>query len=136
MNDEIFAKSYLLTIHHIEIKIRAVNCWIDDFRRKAVSGRTLTHDDLSAMHQIDNDLGEFTDKYNLLANTENSIFNDEFMAGCIDLAVTHGHISVSMIQRTLGCGYSKAVNILDRLEALGVIGKKDGSKPRMTLYKA
>lgn len=43
--------------------------------------------------------------------------------------------SVSMLQRRFRIGYSKASQLIDRLEADGVIGPYEGSKPRTVLQK-
>lgn len=41
--------------------------------------------------------------------------------------------SVSMLQRRLNIGYSKAARVLDELEQLGVVGPYHGSEPREVL---
>lgn len=43
--------------------------------------------------------------------------------------------SVSMLQRHFRIGYGKASQLIDRLEAEGVIGPYEGSKPRTVLLK-
>jgi len=41
--------------------------------------------------------------------------------------------SVSMLSRRLRVGWLRASNIIDQLEAMGVIGKNDGASPRKLL---
>jgi len=45
-------------------------------------------------------------------------------------------ISVSMIQKTLGVGYSQAARIIDELEEAGFVGPYNGSKPRVVIRDA
>ena len=40
---------------------------------------------------------------------------------------------MSLIQRRLKVGYSRAARIIDELEAAGVVGPFDGSKARLVL---
>ena len=44
-----------------------------------------------------------------------------------------GRASTSYLQRKLKIGYSRAARLMDVLEAKGVIGGADGSKPREIL---
>ena len=41
--------------------------------------------------------------------------------------------SVSMLQRRLKLGYSRAARIVDQMEEIGVVGPFEGSKPRQIL---
>jgi S-DNA-T family DNA segregation ATPase FtsK/SpoIIIE len=49
------------------------------------------------------------------------------------LVVSNQHGSTSMIQRRLKLGYNRAGRIMDQLEAMGIVGSGDGSKPREVL---
>ena len=39
-----------------------------------------------------------------------------------------------MIQRKLQLGYNRAGRITDQMEALGIVGESNGSKPRQVLF--
>lgn len=58
---------------------------------------------------------------------------DALLPDAIELAMSLGNISTSMIQRRLGVGYSRAGRIIDQMEARGIISPANGSKPRDVL---
>jgi DNA segregation ATPase FtsK/SpoIIIE, S-DNA-T family len=51
------------------------------------------------------------------------------------LLVIHQQGSTSMIQRKFSIGYNRAGRIVDQLEAAGILGPPDGSKPRQMLVQ-
>lgn len=59
--------------------------------------------------------------------------DEDFIEKAIELAVMNGQISTSTIQRKLKLGYARAGRIMDELEEMGVVGAKDGAKPRKVL---
>ena len=46
-----------------------------------------------------------------------------------------GECSASMLQRKFSIGYNRAARIVDKLEAEGIVGPADGSKPRKVIGK-
>jgi S-DNA-T family DNA segregation ATPase FtsK/SpoIIIE len=58
---------------------------------------------------------------------------DDMMEDAAKLIVQSQHGSTSMIQRRLKLGYNRAGRIMDQLEAIGVVGPAEGSKPREVL---
>ena len=58
---------------------------------------------------------------------------DELLAQAIDLVVEAGQASVSLVQRKFKVGYARAARIIDQMEARGIIGGYEGSKPRQVL---
>jgi S-DNA-T family DNA segregation ATPase FtsK/SpoIIIE len=59
---------------------------------------------------------------------------DEHFEDSARLVVIHQSGSTSMIQRRLKLGYNRAGRIMDQLEALGIVGAADNSKPREVLF--
>jgi len=58
---------------------------------------------------------------------------DEYFEDAARLVVQNQHGSTSMIQRRLKLGYNRAGRIMDQLEAMGITGPSEGSKPREVL---
>lgn len=58
---------------------------------------------------------------------------DDLLPEAIDLVVKSGQASVSMLQRRFRIGYNRAARIVDMMEARGIIGPQDGSRPRQVL---
>jgi DNA segregation ATPase FtsK/SpoIIIE, S-DNA-T family len=58
---------------------------------------------------------------------------DELFTEAAQLVVRHQQGSVSLIQRRLKVGYSRAARIIDELESAGIVGPFDGSKARLVL---
>ncbi len=59
--------------------------------------------------------------------------NDELLPKAIELVVEAGQASVSLIQRKFKVGYARAARIVDQMEARGIVGGFEGSKPRQIL---
>ncbi|HEY9061274.1 MAG TPA: DNA translocase FtsK [Pseudobacteroides sp.] len=59
--------------------------------------------------------------------------NDSLLPQATELVVEAGMASVSLIQRKFKVGYARAARIIDQMEARGIVGKFEGSKPRQVL---
>ena len=69
------------------------------------------------------------------AALDNNPFNgcDELLPQAVDVILDTKQASVSMLQRRLKLGYSRAARLVDQMEELGIVGPFEGSKPRQLL---
>ena len=62
---------------------------------------------------------------------------DEMLPQAAEVVIEMGSCSVSMLQRRIKLGYSRAARIVDQMEELGIVGPYEGAKPRsVTIDKA
>ena len=61
-------------------------------------------------------------------SAKDDLFND-----AVSLVITHQQGSISLIQRRLKIGYSRAARLIDEMEQTGVVGPFTGSKAREVL---
>lgn len=55
---------------------------------------------------------------------------DEMLPQAVEVVLETKQCSVSMLQRRIKLGYSRAARIVDQMEELGVVGPYEGAKPR------
>ncbi len=60
---------------------------------------------------------------------------DQLFQQSMEIVTQYGKASASLLQRRLSIGYARAAKILDQLEAAGIIGQADGSKPREVINR-
>ena len=60
---------------------------------------------------------------------------DEFFDEAVQMVLETGQASVSMLQRRLRLGYTRAARIIDAMEEEGIVGPFRGSKPREILIQ-
>lgn len=58
---------------------------------------------------------------------------DELLEEAVEVALEAGQVSVSMLQRRLKLGYSRAARLVDQMEERGYVGPFEGSKPRQLM---
>ena len=73
----------------------------------------------------------------ILKEQQKSVFvngqKDEFYGQAVKVIMESGQASVSILQRRLRLGYTRAARIIDMMEQEGLIGPFEGSKPRKIL---
>lgn len=94
---------------------------------ESITGNVQAVYDPDVIEQIEKDEGDYQ------PDGENPGDCDELLADCIDMAITSGQISTSLLQRRFRIGYNRAGSIIDQMEARGIISGLDGNKPRQVL---
>ncbi len=79
----------------------------------------------------DNIIEEINSEDTPVGHESNDI--DELLSRAIELVIEAGQASVSLIQRKFKVGYARAARIVDQMEARGIVGGFEGSKPRQIL---
>ena len=114
------------------VPIRVQGCFINDDEIKRL---------------IDYCKNQATAKYdsafeNVSQNTSSGVGNsaiggedDDAYNDVVEFAIQTGKISASLIQRRFRFGYNRAARMMDLLEARGIVGPQNGSKPREVLVK-
>ena len=59
--------------------------------------------------------------------------NDKQFLDAVEVAVSTGKISTSLIQRKISIGYGKAAKFIDVMEDMGIVSEPNGQKPRDVL---
>jgi S-DNA-T family DNA segregation ATPase FtsK/SpoIIIE len=80
-------------------------------------------------------LPEYQDEDTMIEGAKGLKFSDldEMFEDAARVIVQNQLGSTSMIQRRLKLGYNRAGRIMDQLEAVGIVGPNEGSKPRHVL---
>lgn len=60
---------------------------------------------------------------------------DPLFAEAVEVVTQYDRASASLLQRRLSIGYARAARLLDDLEARGIVGPAEGSKPREVLIR-
>lgn len=107
-----------------------------------VQGAFISDKEVEAIvnHLKANSLAEYDEEILAKINSQNEQQHqpdtggdDELLMQAIDMVLEVGQASTSLIQRRFKVGYSRAGRIMDQMEAWGVVGPPEGSKPRQIL---
>ena len=91
------------------------NSEIEEYMNKAAEGKD-AHDSGKDSHE-DGPAGSF----------------DEMLPQAVEVVLETKGCSVSMLQRRVKLGYSRAARIVDQMEELGIVGPYEGAKPRQVI---
>ncbi|MBR6812037.1 MAG: DNA translocase FtsK [Oscillospiraceae bacterium] len=120
---------------------RVQGCFITSEEVEAVaefvkSGETVEYSD-EVMRQVEaNAKKSGTEKVSVSSASDDMDEDDEadeLLPDAVEVILECGQASVSMLQRRLKLGYSRAARLVDQMEQRGYVGPFEGSKPRAML---
>ncbi len=83
--------------------------------------------------QYDEQLLAIAQATNLEAELENTGDSDTLLPEVIQFVIEQQKASTSLIQRRFKVGYNRAARLMEMMEAKGIIGPNEGTKPRQVL---
>lgn len=88
----------------------------------------------SAISEYDENIIEEINNENVGKDKEKEAGDcDELLNQAIEMIIDIGQASTSLVQRKFKVGYARAARIVDQMEARGIVGRFEGSKPRQVL---
>ena len=113
--------------------IRVQGCFLSDAETERVVSYIAQHSHvdfdpnvIEAMESEDTSSGPLSD-------SEEDTGADDRLLEAIDMVITDGQASISMLQRRMKIGYARAGRLIDDMAARGIVSKSVGSKPREVL---
>jgi len=105
--------------------VRAQGCFVSDSEVERVVEYVKGQDVPTLLDEsiAEHDIGS-------VRSTDGATETDELLAEALEIVVTAGTASTSMLQRKLRIGFARAGRIIDIMEQNGYIGPADGAKPR------
>lgn len=106
-----------------------------------LQGPFVTDDEVNAVIEFWKEQAEESEAPNRIMESINTVKidigdddeEDELLEEAIELVVNAEQASASMLQRRFRIGYNRAGRLVDIMEARGIIGPSEGSKPRRVL---
>ncbi|RIX51887.1 DNA translocase FtsK [Paenibacillus nanensis] len=104
-----------------------------------VQGAFLSDQEVEALVAFARDQGEAEYKEDLVPEInedegdDDEMMLDELFDQAVQIVVEAKQASVSLLQRRMRIGYTRAARMIDQMEARGVVGPYEGSKPREVL---
>lgn len=102
-----------------------------------VQGAFLSDQEVEALVSFTRDQAEAEYKEDLVPEieeeTEDEVELDELYGQAVQIVVEAKQASVSLLQRRMRIGYTRAARLIDQMEAKGIVGPYEGSKPREVL---
>lgn len=117
--------------------VRLQCAWVSDEEREKiveyVKKDSVSEYSEEVMHQIEQASAEKGSNNKAAQEDDSASDYDELLVQAADVIFETSQASVSMLQRRLKLGYSRAARLIDQLEEVGLVGPFEGSKPRKIL---
>jgi S-DNA-T family DNA segregation ATPase FtsK/SpoIIIE len=103
-----------------------------------VQGAFLSDQEVEAVVQFARDQAQAEYKEDLVPEVDDEAQEtdddlDELFDQAVQIVVEAKQASVSLLQRRMRIGYARAARLIDQMEARGIVGPYEGSKPREVL---
>ncbi|HOP73875.1 MAG TPA: DNA translocase FtsK [Bacillota bacterium] len=108
---------------------------VGSMKPRRVQGALVVDKDIEAVieHWKNQGQPEYQEKFINIPDRAERIMDeeeDDLFWDAVRIVVEHGQASASILQRRLRIGYTRAARLVDMMEAKGLIGAYEGSKPR------
>jgi len=118
--------------------LRLQGCFVSDGEIKAVTdfvkGKYASNYDQDVIDQIEKNAAETQAASDGGSKTDvDGDGYDDMLPAAVEVVIEAGLASVSLLQRRLKLGYSRAARIVDEMESMNIVGPYEGSKPRKVL---
>ena len=116
---------------------RVQGCFISDEEVLSVvshiKSQTTTTYNEETIREIENKAAEAENAKKKPADDDGDTEWDPLLEDAIEVVVTAGAASTTMLQKKLKLGYARASRVMDQLEEKGIVGPPEGAKPRAVL---
>ncbi|MEO8364019.1 MAG: DNA translocase FtsK [Ilumatobacteraceae bacterium] len=121
----------LLLPGNTSVSQRVQSAWVEESEVRKIVGHWRRQ--APEMVYVSGIEGDHASSESPFGGTSGDSGDDDLMRQAMDLVVRTQQGSTSMLQRKLKVGFARAGRIMDLLEARGVVGPSEGSKPREVL---
>jgi S-DNA-T family DNA segregation ATPase FtsK/SpoIIIE len=113
-------------------------CPVGASKPQRIQGAFISDEEIQAIvdHCIEQQKAKYQDEMIPTETEETSVrseVEDDLYKDAVELVIHQGTASVSMLQRRFRVGYARAARLIDSMEANGIVGPYEGSKPREVL---
>ena len=113
--------------------IRVQGCFLSDAETERVVDYIGQHSRVDFDPNVIEAMESDEEGVNPLNENEGDSGVDDRLAEAIEMVISDGQASISMLQRRMKIGYARAGRLIDDMAARGIVSKSAGSKPREVL---